>query len=449
MDAPVKRFGNWFKTSITVRMLVVGFILLVLLVPLGFVKELIRERGFRQQEVIDEINGKWGKDVTLYGPIFKIPYRTYKEEKVFNNETQTYFTKQEEVLHTAYFLPEQLDIQAEVDTEPLNYGIYETVVYSTQLQLSGTFDGFDFSSREIPDQDILWSKATLLLRTSNLKGIRTEVEVALDSASYALKPRFDSSYISTLESGFVKGLEEAKDQSLRFSLALEMNGSQRLRFVPIGKSTTTQMKSDWHSPSFGGEFLPEDDSKEIGPNGFKARWSILEINRQFGQQFFDQLPDLSGFAYGTDLIVPIDDYQKTERSSKYGMMIIGLTLFVFLLIQLISKISIHPFQYLMIGLALVMFYTLLISITEHQDFFRAYMISGSAVIALITVYSSSILRSFKFSLLIFLSMTALYAFIFVIIQLENYALLVGSVGLFIILAIIMFATRKIDWEPQE
>lgn len=449
MDAPVKRFGNWFKTSITVRMLVVGFILLVLLVPLGFVKELIRERGFRQQEVIEEINGKWGKEVTLYGPIFKIPYRTYKEEKVFNSETQTYLTKQEEVLHTAYFLPEQLDIQAEVDTEPLNYGIYETVVYSTQLQLSGRFDGFDFSSREIPDQDILWSKATLLLRTSNLKGIRTEVEVALDSASYALKPRFDSSYISTLESGFVKGLEEAKDQPLGFSLALEMNGSQRLRFVPIGKSTTTQMNSDWHSPSFGGEFLPDDDSKVIGPDGFKASWSILEINRQFGQQFFDQLPDLSGFAYGTDLIVPIDDYQKTERSSKYGMMIIGLTLFVFLLIQLISKINIHPFQYLMIGLALVMFYTLLISITEHQDFLKAYLISGTAVIGLITLYSSSILRSFKFSLLIFLSMTALYSFIFVIIQLENYALLVGSVGLFIILAIIMFATRKIDWEPQE
>ena len=449
MDAPVKRFGNWFKTSITVRMLVVGFILLVLLVPLGFVKELIRERGFRQQEVIEEINGKWGKEVILYGPIFKIPYRTYKEEKVFNNETQTYLTKQEEVLHTAYFLPEQLDIQAEVDTELLSYGIYETVVYSTQLNLSGNFDGFDFSSREIPDRDILWSKATLLLRTSNLKGIRTEVEVALDSATYSLKPQFDNSSISTLESGFVKNLEEVKNQPIGFSLAMEMNGSERLRFVPIGKSTSTQMHSDWHSPSFGGEFLPDDDSKVIGPDGFEAAWSILEINRQFGQQFFDQLPDLSGFAYGTDLIVPIDDYQKTERSSKYGMMIIGLTLFVFLLIQLISKISIHPFQYLMIGLALVMFYTLLISITEHQDFLKAYLISGSAVIGLITLYSRGILRSFKFSLLIFLSMTALYSFIFVIIQLENYALLVGSVGLFIILAIIMFATRKIDWEPQE
>ena len=242
---------------------------------------------------------------------------------------------------------------------------------------------------------------------------------------------------------------EFKDKKLPFELQMEMNGSESLRFVPIGKVTTTAMKSDWPSPSFSGEFLPEDDSKTIGPDGFKAQWKILEINRQFGQSFFYNLPELSEFAFGTDLIVPIDDYQKTERSSKYGFMIIGLTLLVFLLIQLISKISIHPFQYLMIGLALVMFYTLLISITEHQNFLRAYLISGSAVIGLITLYSASILRSFKFSLLIFSSMTALYSFIFVIIQLENYALLVGSVGLFVILAIIMFATRRIDWEPQE
>ena len=449
MDAPVKRFGNWFKTSITVRMLVVGFILLMLMIPLGFVKDLIYERGFRQQEVIEEINGKWGNRVTLYGPILKVPYRTFKQEKVLNPETKVYITKEEEVLHTAYFMPEELNISSQVDTEVLYRGIYESVVYSTQLQLQGNFKGFDFSSEEIPDKDIMWDKASLILRTSNLKGIRTEVNLTLDTTEYALKPRFDNQSISTLESGFVKGLSGFKEKELGFDLAMEMNGSQSLRFVPIGKLTTTKMTSDWPAPSFSGEFLPDDESKKIGPDGFEADWKILEINRQFGQQFFDHLPDLSSFAYGTDLIVPIDDYQKTERASKYGLMVIGLTLFVFLLIQLISKIGIHPFQYLMIGLALVMFYTLLISITEHQNFLKAYVVSGAAVVGLISLYSISILRSMKFTLLVLLSMSALYAFIFVIIQLENYALLVGSVGLFIILAIIMFATRKIDWEPQE
>ena len=146
--------------------------------------------------------------------------------------------------------------------------------------------------------------------------------------------------------------------------------------------------------------------------------------------------------------MPVDDYQKTSRTSKYGFMIIGLTLLVFLLIQISSKIPIHPFQYLMIGLALVLFYTLLISISEHKNYLFAYVVSGIAIVSLITVYSRSILKNTKFTLLILGSMLGLYSFIFVIIQLEDYALLVGSIGLFTILATIMFTSRKIDWSGQ-
>jgi inner membrane protein len=171
----------------------------------------------------------------------------------------------------------------------------------------------------------------------------------------------------------------------------------------------------------------------------------LETNRRFGQSFFDHLPDLNEFSFGTEFLIPVDDYQKTERTSKYGLMIIGLTLLVFLLIQISSKIPIHPFQYLMIGLALVMFYTLLISISEHKNYLFAYLVSGASVVTLITVYSRTILKNNKFTLLILGSMLGLYTFILVIIQIEDYALLVGSIGLFVILAIIMFTSRKIDW----
>ena len=171
--------------------------------------------------------------------------------------------------------------------------------------------------------------------------------------------------------------------------------------------------------------------------------------RKIWQYLFDTLPDLSQSSFGTAFLVPVDDYQKTSRTNKYGLMIIGLTLLVFLLIQISSKIAIHPFQYLMIGLALVMFYTLLISISEHKNYFFAYLVSGTAVVSLITLYSRSILKSLKFTLLIFGSMLSLYTFIFVIIQLEDYALLVGSIGLFIILGIIMFTSRKIDWTSAQ
>jgi len=444
-----QKFGNWFRTSITARMLVVGFILIVLLIPLSFVKGLIRERGARQQEVIQEINEKWGNEVVLYGPILKVPYKTYSEKGTYDEKSKTFLKTYEDVYHDAYFFPATLDVESTIDTETLERGIYESVVYSSDIRLKGMFEGFDFSQEEIPEKDILWDRVTVLFKTSNLKGIQEEITVKLGEEKAILKPKFDENYLSLLSSGYLKTLASAKDTAIAYTMNISVNGSEQMRFIPIGKETKVSMVSDWHSPSFTGNFLPNDKTKEITENGFTANWKVLETNRQFGQQFFDQLPDLLAFSFGTNFIIPVDDYQKTERTSKYGLMIIGLTLFVFLMIQIISKIDIHPFQYLMIGLALVMFYTLLLSISEHQNYLIAYIISGISVVLLITLYSRTILNTKKFPLFILGSMATLYGFIFIIIQLENYALLVGSIGLFIILAIIMFTSKKIDWHQQK
>ena len=262
-----------------------------------------------------------------------------------------------------------------------------------------------------------------------------------------MTPKFNKEALSTLITDYVS-IPAENTKPLAFFLNTKINGSERLTFVPIGKETKARMTSNWHSPSFSGMFLPEQDSKKISQEGFKASWNISQINRQFEQSFFNGIPNLTEFAFGADLYIPVDEYQKSERSSKYGFMVIGLTLLVFLLIQIVSKIYIHPFQYVMIGLALVMFYTLLISISEHSSFFKAYIIAAASVLGLITIYSRAILKGFKFPLLVSTSLAALYGFIYVIIQLENYALLVGSIGLFVILAIIMFASRKIDWSHE-
>lgn len=445
MTSQKQKIGNWFRNSISAKMLMVGFLILILLIPLGFVKDLIRERGFRQTEVIEEINTKWGNQVVLNGPILKVPYHVYVEEKVFDEKTKTFLTSQKPERHVAYFFPWELDINSNVKTQPLERGIYESVVYNAKTQIKGKFAKLNFSVKEIADENILWDKSTIVFKTSNLKGIRNTVKVKIGKEEYALKPKFDNTYMNTLESGFLSEIQSIQNGSLSFSSTIDINGSSSLQFIPIGKETKVFMKSNWHSPSFNGNFLPETEGKKIGPSGFEAHWKVLETNRRFGQYFFDNLPNLSDFSFGTEFMVPVDDYQKTERTSKYGLMIIGLTLLVFLLIQISSKIAIHPFQYLMIGLALVMFYTLLISISEHQNYLFAYLISGAAVVALITTYSRSILKNSKFTLLVLGSMFGLYTFIFVIIQLEDYALLVGSIGLFVILGTIMLTSRKIDW----
>ena len=202
------RIGSWFRHSITAKMLAVGFLILVLLIPLGFVKDLIRERGFRQTEVIEEINAKWGKEVILNGPILKVPYLTYVEEKVFDDKTKTFIVSQKPEKHLAYFFPWELNIQSDVKTQPLERGIYESVVYTSENTISGKFAQIDFSGKDISDKDVLWEKATLLFKTSNLKGIRNTVKITLGDHNYALKPKFDNTYLNTLESGYLKDLEK-------------------------------------------------------------------------------------------------------------------------------------------------------------------------------------------------------------------------------------------------
>lgn len=448
------RVSNWLKTSITARMIMIMTIVLILLIPLAFIKDLIREREYRQTDVVKEINDKWGNSVTLYGPILKVPYKTYKETTVFNKKSKQYSIHKETVINNAYFFPKELDIISNVSSKPKKRNNYETVVYKADIAAKGSFEKPDFSSKSIPEKDIIWEKSTLIIKTSNLKGLKSEVAINLKANKYALETNFSTietnvnqhqNSINELESKFITQEDLNFKEPIQFNFNLTYNGSKSIEFVPIGKSTTAEMTSNWKDPSFTGNFLPQNDEDKVNENGFKANWKIMSINRSFSQQFFEVLPNLTPYAFGAKLIVLTDEYQKTTRSAKYGFLVIGLTFLIFFLIQTLSKINIHAFQYVMIGIALIMFYTLLISISEHSSFLKSYVISGSAVVILITLYSKSILKSYKFMSFIGGALAALYSFIFVIIQIENYALLVGSIGLFLILAIVMYVSRKIDW----
>ncbi len=452
------KFGNWIKTSITARMLMVGFLILVLLIPLSFIKDLIRERTNRQESVINEINSKWGNELLLYGPVLRIPYRTFSETIIKDKSSKRVRSEIISTINYAYFFPNDLEINGTVNPEEKSRGIYKTAVYKSNISLSGSFSTPDFSEIDVLDKNILWDKAKVIIKTSNLKGVNSRVKIKFNKTEYAFNSKYNgdaqqnnpysnSNHIAlhNLESKSLALSDSPKDGLKTFNMELNTNGSKQIRFIPIGKETTVNIKSDWKTANFIGYFLPQNSDK-ITKNGFNAKWKALDVNRPFPQQFFKTLPDLTKYALGVNFMIPVDEYQKSERSAKYGILVISLTFLVFFLIQTLSKIPIHSFQYLMIGIALVMFYILLISISEHSNFLKAYLIAGSAVIVLITLYSRTILQKIKFPVFIGLSLTTLYAFIFVIIQLENYALIVGSIGLFAILAIVMFVSRKIDWQ---
>jgi len=454
MDKQQNKFGNWLKTSITARMLMIGFLIIILLIPLTYIESLIRERSERQKSVVNEINQKWGNEVLLYGPILKVPYKTYTEKLLTNSETQK--VTKETISHTnyAYFFPEELAIKSEINPEIKKRGIYKTSVYKSDMNISGFFTKPNFTNLEVEDKDVLWEKSTIIIKTSNLKGINNQVEISLNSNSYAFVPKYEEQIknnlinnnktLHKLETSYLQKEDITLNNKQNFSIELTISGSQQFNIIPIGKQTNLNIKSNWKTANFIGEFLPFNSDK-ITEDGFDAKWKILHINRPFSQEYIKYLPNLNEFAFGVNFKIPIDEYQKSERSAKYGFLVIALTFLIFFLIQSISKINIHPFQYLMIGLALTMFYTLLISISEHSNFFNAYLIASISVIVLITLYSKSILKTFKFPLFIGVSLVALYSFIFVIIQLESYALLVGSLGLFAILSAIMYASRKIEW----
>lgn len=438
--------GSFFQST-TAKMMMVGLLTLVLLIPLEFVKDLISERSVRKQEVVDEVTQLWGKDVFFYGPILKVPYKTYEEYNVTNPKTNVVTIERKAIIDYAYFFPEKLNNKSDVKKNTsLKRGIYNNVVFSANMNFDGFFGKPNFEKLGIKNEDLLWEKSTIIVKTTNLKSIKSDLNIKLNNEklNFESKPEEDKFY-GTLETNSFNYKTLATNEKINFNFLMQYNGSNSVKFIPVGKTTVINLNSDWESPSFEGTFAANDTTKIINKKGFHADWKILDINRSFSQQFVGKIPNLNEYSFGVKLIETVDEYQQNERASKYGFLVIGLTFLIFFLIQSISKIGIHIFQYSMIGLALIMFYTLLISITEHSSFALAYVIAGISVIVMITLYSISILKNKKFPVFIGLSLTALYTFIFVIIQLENYALLVGSIGLFLILGAVMYFSRKIDW----
>jgi inner membrane protein len=308
------------------------------------------------------------------------------------------------------------------------------------------FLGLVLSEWKIEEADILWEEAFVSLGLSDLRGLQQNVSVNWDGQEYQFNPGVETKDV--IGNGIstrvpVRAGGAGAEDELSFSLHLNFNGSSNLNFIPIGKSTKVNIRSDWANPSFAGAFLP--DNREIRKDGFEASWEVLHLNRPYPQQFRGAMSGITSSAFGVDLIVPVDEYQKSMRSAKYAAMFITLTFLIFFFVQILNGIRIHPIQYIMVGLALCIFYILLIALSEHLAFQLSYLISSVAIIGMVTLYSHTIARSVRVTSIIGLILVILYGFIYTILQMQDYALLMGSIGLFIVMAIVMYLSRKIDW----
>jgi inner membrane protein len=436
-----------FYQTTTAKIILVGLLALALLIPLSYVQSLITERAERKKDVVEEVTKSWGSDVHIYGPILRIPYRVFEKTTTLNPDTNKQEISTTQSMSYAYFFPEKLDFKSIIKKDnSLKRGLYNVVVFATDIKGQGSFSHPNFKKLQIDEANVLWNQATILVKTTNLKSSKSDLNINANDSTLTFESKANNDkYFDDLETGVI---DLTNTKSLSFQFQMKYNGSNSVKFVPIGKSTSVSIDSDWQNPSFEGIFASNTSSKSITEEGFHADWNVSQVNRPFSQEHAEFLPQLNEYLFGVKLIETVDQYQQNERASKYGFLMIGLTFLIFFLIQTVSKIGIHIFQYGMIGLALVLFYTLLISITEHSSFSIAYGIATFAVIVMLLFYTFSILKSKKFSTFIALALAALYAFIYVIIQLENYALLVGSIGLFLILGIVMYFSRKIDWESK-
>ncbi|MEO6135527.1 MAG: cell envelope integrity protein CreD [Ginsengibacter sp.] len=425
------------SNRIMIKACITGSLILAMLIPTIFISNLVKERKDRQAEVVTEVSNKWAQPQVLTGPYIFLPY------KIIHIDKDKKITEETDHL---IILPDVLDVNGQVTTELRLRSIYKVLLYRAALKNSGSFQ---FTTPKEIDQNLIqWQDAKICYGLSDFKGIEERLVINMDGKDIELSPGLPSSEIS--EKGLSASLPLSaidNNRKIYFAMNLKIKGSEQLHFVPLAGDSRYTLKSGWASPSFDGNNLPS--IRTVNKNGFDATWSFNKANLPFGTILNDFKYDLNSIAFGVTMVQPADAYAKTDRSIKYAILFIGLTFSLFFIIELLQKKSVHPVQYILIGLALIIFYTLLLSISEFITFDKSYLVAASATILLITFYAYGHFRSAKTASVFGLVLSLLYGFTFVLIQMEDTALLLGSIGLFIILALAMYASRKINWYGEE
>ncbi len=427
------------ETNILLKSLLIAFIALLLLIPAVMIQSLISERENTRQQAIDEVSSKWSEAQTIAGPVLTIPYYRYIKQRIPDTDTE----RMVQVKDYLHLLPEDLKITGDIEPERRYRGIYEVVLYKSGLNFAGKFNTQMVKDMNIPLKDIQFDMAFVSIGINDLRGIDSQITMSWNGEPLT----FNSGTVSAdvIQSGIHTSvaLKSGETGMYEFDFDLVLKGSRYLHFVPAGKTTSVFVKSIWNNPSFTGAFLPVN--REINENGFAANWKVIHLNRNYPQIWSGNQYNFRESAFGVDLLLPVDSYQKSMRTAKYAILFIALTFMVFFFVEIMNRKFIHPVQYILVGLALVLFFALLLSISEHLAFNLAFILSALGTIAVVTGYVKAILKSTLLTVVISGILFVLYGFIFVLIQLQDYALLIGSIGLFIILTTVMYFSRKIDW----
>ena len=414
---------------ILLKLILIGLLSVILLIPQQLILHMVSERNATSREAEEEVEQMWSASQRVIGPVVRIPgKKNFKQ---------------------VYLLPEELRVKGDVRTENRHRGNFDVTVYTADLTLDGSLQMPNLSDYVDSIYDL--SKAEVLLSLSDFRGLSENVVLRLNGKDYPMRSDKDEELGSVLCCRIP--VEELQDSaSASYSVRLPLKGSESLMFLPVGNSTSVELTSNCATPSFQGNFLP--DERTVADSGFTATWKVLALNRDFGQsvtrwcEYGNEVShsvSMHDNEFGVMMKVPVLQYQQTTRTVKYAYLFIFLTFATVFFVEYRRQTPIHPVQYLLIGTALLVFYALLLSFCEHIPFFWSYVIAMLMTVTLITGYLAGILKIRKTALMVGVLLLALYIFLYILLQMETYALLFGSLGIFVILAVLMYASQKVKW----
>lgn len=432
MKIEITNQNKWHQ-SITIKLALLAFIGMIFLIPLEMIKDIILERQLNSEKVKKEISDQWAVKQCFSGPVINIPVRTIPSEKDEKSITRIW-----------HILPETLNISGIIKPQIRYRGIYQSVVYDSELIIKGNF--IIPAENDLKNYEVLWNEAYYTVGISDNRGIKGKIILNTDSTELEAEPGVRDNDIFQSGISFISPLL-IPGNKVSLDMSINLSGSEGLQLTPLGKTTSAHLQSEWTSPSFNGSFLPVN--RNVDETGFTADWEVTHLNRNFPQNWTGNAFHPLESSFGLDLFQPVDHYQKSWRSSRYGILFIALTFLVLIFLEITRKETIHIFHYFLVALGLVLFFSLLNSISEHVGFDAAYLISSIATILMISVFAGTLFREKVTALIVFCMLLVLYSFIFVLLTLNDYAYLAGNIGLFLLLAVIMRLAGSLDLFRKE
>lgn len=441
--------GNTLKNigdNLTIRGIIVGVIAIIMLIPLVMMQGVVDERNGLYSNVLHGIANTWGGQQLLQGPLLVVPFvekHVSKETIKDENGEEKIKTKTKYLTKYAIHLPKDLIIDVDLAEQHRKRGIYKSLVYEAELSLAGSFEQLDIASMSDYIHRIDWDKAYLVMGLSDTRAINDVSYLNWNGNDVGYSP--GTKVTDLISHGFHASLKDLSAEAEKnvFNTKISINGSQGFRFAPFGENTVVNMKSSWPHPSFQGMTLPTHH--EITADGFTSSWAIPHLARNYPQSWVSANAqyNLTEFTAGVDLFEPVFLYSKVTRAVKYGILFVGLTFLTFLIFELTTQIRLHYVQYGLIGVALTIFYLVLLSIAEHTAFLTAYIVAAVINIGLITLYTGAALKNWSKAGIVFVLLSALYAVLYSLLQLEDYALLMGTMLLLSVLMVLMYVTRNL------